>query len=185
LRPILGGGLAPLDQVGGEAELGRARLRGPAAAERLQLLAGPAPVAVEPGAVADQGGQRRQGGRGFEFLSRRPGAGQDLGFQGAQAALAPGGERQLLDPMRLGRVRGQVARHERAAQGGERGRVLVAGQDEGLGAQAMLGGVQGGAGLALGRDGSAGQGAVAAGEVGAGVLGGGCGGGHRRGSRAG
>ena len=70
--------------------------------------------------------------------------------------------------MRLGLVLRLVAGQHGGVQGGESGAVLVLGQDQRPGTQAMAGGVPGRAGLALGGDRAAGKCAVTASEIGLG-----------------
>ena len=102
--------------------------------------------------------------------------GQDFGLQPVGALLLPQGGGETADE--LGRELGR--RCQVLDQVGEEllvGGVVLAFEEEVAGGgEAMLQGVAGGAGLALGRGGTAGVPAVAAGGVG---LGGGAGGGHR------
>ena len=102
-------------------------------------------------------GGLRHGGLGAGRAPRSP----------AQPSLPPRHERQLLDPTRLGpdpAAGGEPA--WRRAGRREPAPSLVRGQDQRPGAQAVAGAVPGRAGLALGGDRAALEGAVAAGEIG-------------------
>ena len=105
-------------------------------------------VAVDPAAVADQGGERGQAGR---RLLAALGPRQHRILDRAQPHLPPGGEHQLLDQMRLGRVHGLPARRAARRAGPRARRASASSPDHGPGAQAVAGGVHGRAGLALGR----------------------------------
>ena len=84
-----------------------ARTGGP---QRLELHHGPAPVTLDPGAVAAQRLQRRpfevSGGQSRQCRRLDP----------AQPLLAPGAEDELLDPVLLDRIGGRIAGDEAAAQ---------------------------------------------------------------------
>ena len=141
---------------------------------------GPGGGRARPGRGSGRAWRGRAGGRPRRVPQPRLGFGRAVGgverggVERAEAAQAPGGEGQLLDPVLLGRVGGGVAGEEGGAEAPVGGGVLAGEEAEGAG-EAVAGAVQGGAGLALGGGGAAGEGAVGAGGGG---LGGGRGEGH-------
>ena len=155
--------MRPLEPFGEPAQPHRVGEVLAAAAQGRELLDRVAPIALDPAAIAHQGGQRRQGGRRhLATLGPR----QHRVLDRAQPDLPPGGEHQLLDQMRLGRVHGLPAAEESGTQGRELAGILALAQDHGPGAQAVAGGVERGAGLALGADRAIGQGTVGTGNLG-------------------
>ena len=101
-----GDGQGVVDALGQPAQLGGIGDAVAAAAQLAQTVRGVLGVAGQPGAVADQGRERRQVGRGGQAAL---GAGQHRVLDRAQPHLAPGREHQLLDQVGLGGVHGLPA----------------------------------------------------------------------------